>query len=206
MLNKSLGIMGGTFDPIHYGHLIAAECARIEFALDRVIFIPACIPPHKDAGEILDENLRYHMVEMAVSSNQYFKVSDLEFRRGGISYTIDTIDYHLKAYPGVNLFFIMGVDSLFIMDTWKDIDRLGGMCSFIVVTRPGYNIDDEKNVRDKLPKSFWNNAHFLQIPGLDISSSDIRQRVKLGQSIKYMLPADVENYIQEKNIYLGGKV
>ncbi len=202
----SLGIFGGTFDPVHYGHLIAAECARMEFALDRVIFIPTRIPPHKDASGILDEDIRYEMVKMAVRNNPAFEVSDLEIKREGISYTIDTMEYYRSAYPGCRIFFIMGLDSLFIMDTWKDAGRLAGMCRFIVVTRPGYNINDEEKMRDKLPPVFWEHCDFIQIPGLDISSSDIRKRVSVGKPIRYMLPEEVESYIHENNLYLEGRV
>ncbi len=206
MNGKTLGIMGGTFNPVHYGHLIAAECARVEFGLDKVIFVPARIPPHKDATGILDEDIRYHMVEMAVRNNTAFEVSDLELKRGGISYTIDTIDYYWKAYPGCRLFFIMGLDSLFIMDTWKEAERLAGMCRFIVVTRPGYNINDEEKMRDKLPSTFWDHSDFIQIPGLDISSSDIRKRRATGKPIRYMLPEEVESYIRANHLYLEGRV
>ncbi len=201
---KSLGIMGGTFNPVHYGHLIAAECARMEFGLDRVIFIPARIPPHKDVTGVLDENLRYTMVEIAVRNNPAFEVSDLELKRAGVSYTVDTIEYYREAYPGSSIFFIMGLDSLFILDTWKDIERLAKMCRFIVVTRPGYNINDEDKLRDRLPPAFWRQAEFIPIPGLDISSSDIRKRVSRGKPIRYMLPEDVERFVLENHLYLEG--
>ncbi len=204
MTVTSLGIIGGTFDPVHFGHLIAAECARAEFGLDRVIFIPARIPPHKDARGILDEDKRYHMVDLAVRNNPAFEVSDLELKRGGVSYTIDTIEHYQKAYPGGSISFIMGLDSLFILDTWKDIERLAQMCRFIIVTRPGYNIHDEEKLWDRLPKVFWRQADFVPIPGLDISSSDIRKRVSQGKPIRYMLPENVERFIRENHLYQEG--
>ncbi|KUG04262.1 nicotinate-nucleotide adenylyltransferase [hydrocarbon metagenome] len=200
----SLGILGGTFNPVHFGHLIAAECARVEFGLDRVIFVPARIPPHKDARGILAEEKRYQMVEIAVRNNPAFEVSDLELKREGVSYTIDTIEYYRETYPGCRIFFIMGLDSLFILDTWKDIERLAEMCRFIIVTRPGYNINDEGKLRDRLPPVFWRQADFIPIPGLDISSSDIRKRVSNGKPIRYMLPANVERYIRENYLYQEG--
>ncbi len=200
----SLGIIGGTFNPIHYGHLIAAECARVEFNLEQVIFIPARIPPHKEGWAILDQAKRYHMVEMAVESNPAFQVSDLEMKRAGVSYTVDTIEYYCQHYPSSEIFFIMGLDSLFILDTWKDIERLTQLCRFIIVTRPGYNINEEVQIRERLPLAFWSEAYFLAIPGLDISSSDIRERVAKGKPIRYMLPEAVENYIRQNHFYREG--
>lgn len=204
MMVTSLGIIGGTFDPVHFGHLIAAECARAEFGLDRVIFIPAKIPPHKDTRGILDEDKRYHMVDLAVRNNPAFEVSDLELKRGGVSYTIDTIEHYQKAYPGGSIYFIMGLDSLFILDTWKDIECLANMCRFIIVTRPGYNIHDEEKLWDRLPNVFWRQANFIPIPGLDISSSDIRERISQGKPIRYMLPEMVERYIRDNHLYQEG--
>lgn len=200
----SLGIIGGAFNPIHYGHLIAAECARVEFNLDQVLFVPAHTPPHKEESDILDQAERYRMVEMAVLSNPAFRVSDLELKRAGVSYTVDTLEYFCRHYPSSEIFFIMGLDSLFILDTWKDVERLIQLCRFIIVTRPGYNIKEEVGIRKRLPAEFWSQANFLAIPGLDISSSDIRMRVAQGKPIRYMLPETVENYIRQNNIYREG--
>lgn len=198
---KSLGIMGGTFDPIHYGHLIAAECARVEYALERVIFVPAKTPPHKDAAGILDGDDRYFMVKIAVKDNPAFEVSDLELKRGGISYTVDTVRHFQSQYPGIDIYFIMGLDSLLIIDTWKDVDQILSICRFIVVTRPGYNMDNDEELKAKLPRDLWERLFFMQIPGLDISSSDIRYRIGAGKPIKYMLPPEVESYIRKNRIY-----
>lgn len=200
---NSLGIMGGTFDPVHYGHLIAAEYARHEFKLEQVIFMPAARPPHKEIEQVLESNHRYEMVKRAIDGNPAFTISDLEMKRTGNSYTIDTIRYYLKDYPGTAVFFIMGADSLLTMDTWKNYQTLAGLCQFIVVTRPGYVIDENEPVLKKLPATLWENVHFLPIPGLDISSSDIRERVTTGRPIKYLLPLEVEQYIRQKGLYLG---
>ncbi|MGI5911389.1 MAG: nicotinate-nucleotide adenylyltransferase [Syntrophomonadaceae bacterium] len=202
---KNLGIMGGTFDPIHYGHLIAAEFARHEFNLDRVIFMPAARPPHKDRTQVLDEKHRYEMVKRAIRGNKAFTISDLEKKRAGYSYTIDTVSYFLETYPGTNIFFIMGTDSLLLMDTWKEYETLAGLCQFVVVTRPGYRVKPDEPALKKLPPVTWENIHFLSIPALDISSSDIRLRVATGKPIKYLLPLDVEQYIKEKGLYRNGK-
>ncbi|MGE5390492.1 MAG: nicotinate-nucleotide adenylyltransferase [Deltaproteobacteria bacterium] len=198
---KTLGIMGGTFDPVHYGHLIAAENSRSEFGLDRVIFMPAARPPHKDGECVLDSHHRLKMVKLAIASNPAFEISTLEQERQGFSYTINTVEYFRSRFPESQVFFIMGMDSLLMFDTWCDYERLAGLCRFIVVTRPGYVMDAGNPVLAELPSVLWENLSMLEIPGMDISSSDIRRRVQLGLPIKYMVPAVVEDYIQEHRLY-----
>lgn len=205
MAVKNLGIIGGTFNPIHYGHLMAAEFARMEYHLDTVIFMPAYIPAHKEGEDILEAKYRYSLVKMAIGDNPAFQVSDLEMKRKGISYTIDTIDHFLKIYPDWNISFIMGMDSLLQMNTWKDIHRLAGLCHFIVVTRPGYEIDMEPELRAKLPDILWEHVSYLEIPGMDISSTEIRTRIRAGKTIKYLLPAAVEGFIHEHRLYREGE-
>lgn len=198
---KALGLMGGTFDPVHYGHLIAAENSRREFGLERVIFIPAANPPHKEQESVLETAHRLQMVKMAISGNPSFEISTLEQERQGPSYTIDTVEYFRRRFPDTQIFFIMGMDSLLMFDTWRDYEQLSGLCRFIVVTRPGYVMDRDQPSLAHLPPQLWENLDLLEIPGMDISSSDIRRRVRLGLPIKYMLPAAVENYIIEKGLY-----
>ncbi|WP_369397240.1 nicotinate-nucleotide adenylyltransferase [Syntrophomonas palmitatica] len=198
---KSLGIFGGTFDPIHYGHLIAAECARQEFGLERVIFLPAARPPHKNENNILDAGHRLHMVHLAIVGNPAFNLSTLEIERQGPSYTIDSIEYFRSRFPRTEIYFIMGMDSLLIFGSWKEYQRLAGLCRFIVCTRPGYVMDKNNPSLADLPDVLWDNLRALQIPGLDISSSDIRQRVRHGAAIKYLLPSAVEEYIHREGLY-----
>ncbi|MDD2587107.1 MAG: nicotinate-nucleotide adenylyltransferase [Syntrophomonadaceae bacterium] len=198
---SSFGILGGTFDPIHYGHLIAAEYARCEFNLTRVIFMPAARPPHKQLEYVLAEEHRYKMVELAIKNNPAFEVSSLEMDREGYSYTVDTIEYFLKNCPEQEIYFIMGADSLLFMDTWKEYERLATLCKFVVVTRPGYILDKRDKRLQHLPSGLWNNIRGLQIPGLDISSSDIRKRAAEGRPIKYLLPPGVEEYIDYHYLY-----
>lgn len=198
---RVLGLMGGTFDPIHYGHLISAEISRCEFGLDRVVFIPAARPPHKEVETVLDAGHRLQMVKMAIASNPNFEISTLEQERQGPSYTIDTVEYYLKRFPDAELYFIMGMDSLLMFNTWRDYERLAGLCRFIVVTRPGYIMEAGNPALTSLPLVLWENMKSLEIPGMDISSSDIRQRVRQQRPIKYMLPPQVEEYVLAQGLY-----
>ncbi|MDD3364567.1 MAG: nicotinate-nucleotide adenylyltransferase [Syntrophomonas sp.] len=198
---KSLGILGGTFDPIHYGHIVAAECARDAFHLDRVIFIPSARPPHKALDEVLDSQHRFEMVKMAVQDNPDFAVSALEMQRKGLSYTVETIASYQQEFPGAKIYFIIGVDALLLINTWKDVERLATLCNFIVVTRPGYQLSHEQEHFREIPGAVWEKILLVPIPGLYISSSDIRQRVSKGQTIKYLLPPAIEEYILKNDLY-----
>lgn len=199
--NPALGLIGGTFNPVHYGHLLAAEYSRNEMGLDTVIFVPAARPPHKDGREILDAGLRYEMVRMAIEDNPGFAISDHELERPGPSYTVDTIHYFEQLYPGKIIYFIMGADSLLLMKTWKDAGVLAARGNFIVVTRPGYHVKWDEAPLSELPGDLRNRLVFLEIPGMDISSSEIRRRVQMGKSIKYMLPGSVEHFIMKNGLY-----
>ena len=173
---KKLGIIGGTFNPIHYGHLVAAEFARESFALDHIIFVPSARPPHKDLGEILDSQHRLKMVELAVQENPNFSASDLEILRSGLSYSVETVAAFHRTYPGADIFFILGIDAFMFMNTWKDTDRLAELCSMIVVTRPGYQMDPEDERFAGIPVLMWEKMEVIPIPGFEISSSAARFR------------------------------
>lgn len=200
---RTIGILGGTFDPIHNGHLLAAEWAREAFKLDELIFIPAARPPHKDLQGVLESRHRYRMVELAIGDNPGFSVSPIELERAGYSYTVDTITHYLQTYPGIKIQFIIGIDALQIIYTWKDLDRLLTLCRFIVVTRPGYELDKKAACFQSVPAEIWERTEFLVIPALEISSSDIRRRVAHGKTIKYLLPSKVEKYIKDNCLYQG---
>lgn len=200
---RTIGILGGTFDPIHNGHLLAAEWAREAFTLDELIFIPAARPPHKDLQGVLESRHRYRMVELAIEDNPDFSVSPIELERAGYSYTVDTISHYVQTYPGIKIHFIIGVDALQIISTWKDLDRLLTLCRFTVVTRPGYELDKKAACFQSVPPEIWEQTDFLPIPALEISSSDIRRRVANGKTIKYLLPAKVEKYIKDNSLYQG---
>lgn len=198
---RRIGIMGGTFDPIHTGHLATAEAVRVEYELERVLFIPAANPPHKQHSQVETSLHRYIMTVMATYSNPHFYVSSIEIERPGLSYAIDTVLELINQY-GVNteFYFIVGSDTVPELPSWKDIDRLLEVCHFIAANRPGsvYTLDD-------IIKSFgeqgYNRIHSLPTPELEISSTDIRKKVRQGRSIKYIVPESVENYICKENLY-----
>ncbi len=203
MAIKNLGIIGGTFNPIHYGHLIAAEFTREAFALDRIIFVPSARPPHKAPEEILESRHRLVMAEIAVRDNPFFSVSTLEIDRQGLSYSVETVDSIRGLHPGANLFFILGIDAFMLMNTWKDTERLAELCSMIVVTRPGYELNPADVCCAGVPLLMWQKMEVIAIPGFEISSSAIRERVAQGRTIRYLLPSGVEDYISTNQLYRG---
>ncbi len=199
---KRYAIMGGTFDPIHFGHLAAAEAVRENLYCQKVIFIPSGNPPHK-TGRILTPSIhRYAMTSQAVSTNPYFEVSDIEMNRNGYTYTLDTIK-ELKTLYGedIELLFITGADALLEIETWYKVDELLTQCSFVAVTRPGY---DKTRLEQKLSElqSKYSGVFFIvDVPGLNISSTDIRNRIINHSSIRYLLPESVAQYIFENGLY-----
>ena len=193
-----VGIMGGTFDPIHYGHLVTAEAARTQFRLDKVVFVPSGRPPHKMGGAA-DADDRLIMTQMAIATNRDFDLSDTEARREGYSYSIDTVREFIGLYgPEAELFFITGADAILTISTWKDADELINLCTFIAATRPGFDLAE----LEKLPPAWRQRIKPFEIPALAISSTDIRRRVRQGESIKYLLPEAVEHYIRRRSLYL----
>lgn len=198
---RRLGIMGGTFDPIHYGHLVAAEGARYSFNLEKVFFIPAGNPPHKPDHIVSGSPVRYKMTCLAVASNPYFCSSPMEIERPGPSYTIDTVRTMMRLHPDKRIYFITGADAILEIFTWKDSRVLLSMCNFVAATRPGYCLTALNEKLDSLPNELKQNISFMEAPALAISSTDIRRRVREGKPIKYLLPESVEDYILENNLY-----
>lgn len=196
-----LGIMGGTFDPIHYGHLVTAEGARYEYGLDKVIFIPAGQPPHKLNFKRTEPWRRYEMTRLAVATNPFFEVLPLEIERPGPSYAIDTVQEISCLFPGAKIYFITGADAVSEILTWKKVEQLLSICKFIAATRPGYKLDEMRKKLEALPQDLEKNIFCMEVPALAISSTDIRQRVQKGRPIKYLLPEPVEEYITSNNIY-----
>lgn len=199
----TLGIMGGTFDPIHIGHLITAEEARQQFKLDHVIFIPAGNPPHKEQRHVTPAEHRYLMTMLAVVDNPYFTVSRLEIDNEQPSYTIDTVRRFFQIYKqGLKLFFITGADAILDIKTWKDYEELLETCSFIAATRPGYPFHKLKNIFGSSFSEITQKIHLLEIPAMAISSTYIRQRIAQGKTIKYLTPEPVEQYIYKNRLYI----
>jgi len=213
-----LGLLGGTFNPVHLGHLRGAEEAREAFNLEKIYFIPAAIPPHKDETIEVSPAHRIEIVRLATKDNPALSVSDVELSRGGRSYSIETILHFRKHHPEAELFFIVGMDSFLEVTTWKEYDGLFSLCNFVVLNRPG-------SVRHKLtdltPHRFWANfrpgkdpnqwihnpsglsTHFLDKPVMDMSSSEIRERIRTGRSVRYMMQEKVETYIYKNGLYSG---
>ncbi len=220
-----IGVLGGTFDPIHYGHLLTAEEVREIFGLERVFFIPAYLPPHKDKGKVSSSMHRYHMVVLATLDNEHFDVSPMELLSKGDSYTIDTVTKLKGLLPAdCSLFFITGIDSFMEIDTWKEPLKLLESCHFIINSRPGYDLSV---IKETLPPSLaekvvsitpenpfqadllstpedreWKTFIFLvETTPISIASTEIRQRVRENWTIKYLVPESVERYIIKKRLY-----
>ena len=199
---KSIAIMGGTFDPIHNGHLVTAEAVRHRFNVDRVVFMPAGQPAHKADKKVTHNEHRYLMTVLATMRNENFEVSRIEIDRPGLTYTIDTIEALKKMCRNdVRLYFITGADAIHQIMTWKEPERLLTLCDFVAVTRPGYDrtklFADIGEIREK----YESRIHYMEVPALAISSSDIRQRARKGEPIKYLLPQEVEDYIYKFGLY-----
>lgn len=202
---RRIGVMGGTFDPIHYGHLVTAAAAADQFDLDRVVFVPAGQPPHKRPVEVSDSVHRYLMTVLATVANEQFAVSRIDVDRPGPSYTVDTlVELHRQLGPDTELYFITGADAMLQILQWKDGERLFELCHFIAATRPGYSLSRLRAVLGPVGERYADRIHRLQVPALAISSSDIRERVKEGRSARYLLPDSVWHYIIKNGLYLEG--
>jgi nicotinate-nucleotide adenylyltransferase len=218
-LPRRIGIFGGTFNPIHLGHLSAAEEIGDRLGLDRVLFIPSFLPPHKQEDDMPKAEERREMVRLAILGNPRFALSDIEIDRGGRSYTIDTIEELGTVHQGAEMFFMTGLDSFLEIRTWKEWQRLLQLCTFVVLSREGTEFAriaalgllpvadadlralDERIRREIAVRSGGMNVILAAIPRYEISSTDIRTRVRTGRSIKYLLPEAVEAYIIEHKFY-----
>ncbi len=202
-LYKKLGISGGTFDPIHNGHLMIAEKVRELFRLDRVLFIPTGRPPHKKGLEVTEAVHRMNMVRQAVDSNPFFCALDIEITRPGFTYTVDTLEQLREMYGGrTRFFFIVGADVVYDLPNWKDCRRVFSLCEFVAVYRPGNRREDDFNKEiQRLRQEYGAVIHVAAIPAMEISSTDIRKRVKEGRSIKNLVPESVERYIISNGLY-----
>jgi nicotinate-nucleotide adenylyltransferase len=195
-----IGVMGGTFDPIHYGHLVTAEEALVQFNLDKVVFMPTGRPVRKTHRHISSAEDRYLMTVIATASNPDFEVSRLEIDRPGDTYTVDTMTELRELYgPRADLFFISGADAVREILTWKSADRFAQLCAFIAATRPGYDAEPGPVAApDGVPVP---PVESMEVPALAISSSDIRARVSARRPVRYLLPEAVAAYIEKNGLY-----
>lgn len=191
-MQKRVGILGGTFNPIHNGHLLIAEQAREQANLDEVWFMPAHIPPHKAAGNLISATHRLQMVQLAISDHPAFHSLDIELKREGRSYTVDTMEELTSRYSSYSFFFIVGGDMLEILPKWYRFEDLIKLVHFIGFSRPGTNYDE------KLLQPY---VTFVDVPKWDISSTDIREKANQSRSLRYLVPPVVECYIKEHKLY-----
>lgn len=211
-----VGLLGGTFNPIHIGHLRGAEEIREILAIDRIYFIPSAMPPHKDSSNVASPADRLKMVELAISENQFFEVCDVEIKRGGPSYTIHTLEYFSSKFPEFEIYFILGAELFSEIHTWKECKRLFELSNFAIITRPGFPhsnsiplvlrddfryYKNEENVIFYTHKGSANTLALVEIEGILVSSTQIRDLINKNSSIKYLVPKEVEVYIYENKIY-----
>jgi nicotinate-nucleotide adenylyltransferase len=210
-----LGVLGGTFDPVHLGHLRAAESVREAMCLDRILFVPSRIPPHKSGPDITSPEHRYQMIRAAIEGELDFEVSRIEIDREGPSYTIDTLRELEESRRDATIFFITGVDSFRDIQTWRRWKKLLESYAFIVHGRPGCNLDDAREAvpetmrsllvtlpdQARPPAGGGAKVYLLEIVSLNISSTDIRAMARDERSIRYLVPAGVEAFIREHRLY-----
>lgn len=195
-----IGIFGGTFDPIHYGHLNMAESLREDVGLSKVIFIPTAVSYHK-AGES-EAELRYEMLKLATEGNSSFEVSDIEIKRGGDSYTYETMRELREIYPNSELYFFVGSDILSNLERWKNADKLLKEVKFVIAMRPNYVDESHVSKIDVLRKTYNAAIETVHAPMLDLSSTEIRARIAERKSVRYMIPDAVREYIEANHLYL----
>jgi nicotinate-nucleotide adenylyltransferase len=201
---RRIGILGGTFNPIHMGHLTVADEVYDYHNLSKILFIPAYIPPHKPTTDLADAHHRYQMVKEAITRNENFEVSDFEIKREVRSYTIDTVNELLNLYDkNCEVFLIIGADSLSELELWKDIKKLSRLCHFVVVNRPGYSTDVPDSLAGVVGNDTISEIERLkvQISPIAISSTDIRKRLREGADVNGLVPSCVEAYIREHGLY-----
>ncbi|WCZ33001.1 nicotinate-nucleotide adenylyltransferase [Corynebacterium massiliense] len=191
-----IGIMGGTFDPIHHGHLVAASEVAHRFSLDQVVFVPTGQPWQKADRDVTEAEHRYLMTMVATASNPRFTVSRVDIDRGGPTYTIDTLADIREFYPDAELFFITGADALGSIMQWRDWEEMLDMARFVGVTRPGYEL-----TKDALPADSQDSIDLIDIPAMAISSTDCRKRAAAGYPVWYLVPDGVVQYIAKNKLY-----
>lgn len=198
---KKVGIMGGTFDPIHIGHLMLAEQAYDKFGLDKVLIMPTGNPPHKDNSVSATTKHRVQMARLAIENNKHFELSLIEVERSGYTYTYETLEELTKKNPDVEYYFIIGADSLLDFDKWKEPQRICQNATLLVATRYNLSSEELENQIDEVAHKYNAKIYSLETPNIDISSKLLRTLVNTGKSIKYYVTTDVERYIYKNKLY-----
>ena len=216
---ERIGILGGTFNPIHMGHLKVAETVHRSFHLHKILFIPSYIPPHKESSDIASASYRLKMVELALAIYPQFIPSSIEIKAKGKSYSILTLKRLKKLYPQALIFFILGIDAFLEIDTWREYRKVLERCFFIIVSRPGYRLEDAKSVleedyrermvkvseQERLRENMLQTYRLflLSMNSLDIASTEIREKIRRGESVRGLVPESVEKYILESHLYFN---
>lgn len=200
---KKLGIMGGTFNPIHHGHLMLAQWAMEEASLDGVLFLPTGNSYMKESSEILSGQERLAMTEAAIADRDCFVCSDLEIERSGNSYTYETLEELNRRCPGTELYFIIGADCLFSIEKWRCPERIFRSCTILAASRSGMPMETMEQKRRELQERYGAEIRLIEFPYMEISSTDIRRRCRHGLSIRYLVPESVRKIIETKNYYRG---
>ncbi|WP_422486276.1 nicotinate-nucleotide adenylyltransferase [Gudongella sp. DL1XJH-153] len=199
----AIGLMGGTFNPIHMGHLLIGEYIREEWKLSKVIYIPSGNPPHKTGGEVLEASHRVKLVQLAIENNSFFELSFIELNREGFSFTIDTIRQMHLEYPYEKLYFIIGTDTLFELETWKSFQKIANEIEFIMYGRGRHSKKDVEEKLQNLREKHGFRIHRSNGPEIEISSTNIRDRINKGLSVKYMIPDSLIEEIEKESLYKG---
>lgn len=199
MTNK--GLFGGTFDPIHFGHLYIAQEALYRLQLDSILFMPSGNPPHKTTREKADAVIRYELVNMAIKDEEKFSLSSYEIDSKDLSYTYKTLEYLKSQEPGTKWYFITGVDCLMELDFWKNVDEIFKLCTLVVFNRVGYKKEDILQQKKEVEERYKIHIIFLDINPIDISSTDIKNMLKKGRNVSHLLPANVLNTILNLDLY-----
>lgn len=202
---RRIGIMGGTFNPIHAGHLLLAEWAKEEASLDEIWLIPSGISYIKAKLEVAPAEDRLRMAQLAAEGNGHFRCLDLEVRRGGYTYSYETLEELAQAYPRDEFYFILGADCLFALERWKFPDRILGACKLIAAVRDEASMEEMEEKKAELERRFGGEIFLMPFIRLSLSSTEIRRRVGEGKSVRYMVPDSVLSYIEEKGLYRKAK-
>ncbi|MFT5874620.1 MAG: nicotinate-nucleotide adenylyltransferase [Clostridium sp.] len=194
-------IFGGTFDPIHIGHVHIAYEALYNLHLDKILFMPAGNPPHKINKKITDSQIRYDLVKRAIENETHFEISDYEINKKENSYTYETVELFSKLKRNIEWYFLIGVDSLMDLDNWKNVDRILASSKLVIYNRAGFTIGEVLKQKHHIEEKYNKELIFLDMPIIDISSTNIRNSIKEGRNINYFLPSGVEGIIDKLHLY-----